>query len=236
MVEAARKGGPVALEPVELLKQGDTEFLLLSGIREWLAAQRAEIHELQAVIYENLAEDLVTAKVVRDSTSEPDPISLAEQLNAVREAGKAIGPNKRKRLTAEELGQRFGLSRSNVAHYLRLLKLADPAKAYAKKGHLKLGHLRPLISLPPHIQALVAKRAHDSAWDVRMVEAFAQRVKTGELEGRSRKDPNVARLEQQLSETLGAKCSLEEGRLVIDYGGANEVMEGILNRLGLGNS
>ena len=235
MVEAARASGPIGLEPVELLRQDKDRYLLLSGIREWLAAQRAEIHELQAVIYESLSDDVITAKVVRDSTQEPDPISLAEQLEAVRLAGKTDSNMKRKKLTAEELGQRFGLSRSTVAHLLRLLKLSPEAKAIARKGHLRLGHLRPIISLPAQIQARVAQRAHDNRWDVRMVEEFAQRIKKGDLEPAAKRDPNLVRLENQLTESLGAQCSLKDGKLVIDYGGSNDVIDGILNRLGLGN-
>ena len=54
--------------------------------------------------------------------------------------------------------------------------------------------------------------------------------------GPKRDDPDIRRLERELSEALGSATRVDTraGRLVIDYGGNLGVLHGVLERLGLG--
>lgn len=230
MVQAVLKDGAQALEPIELLQVEAGRYWLLRGMREWMAIQRAGQFNIHAVVYADLPQNVIEAKVLQDSDPEADPITFAEHVLAVKTATK-------KPLTNVELGRRLGLSRPVVSHTLRLLNLSAEVKALARKGRLRAGHLRSLLSIR-HVptQIRVAQHAHDAKWSVKMLEEFLRRMRKGELEGqKQQKDPNIAMLEAQITDALGAKCSLDGKRLIIDFSGGNEVLDGILERLGLVN-
>jgi len=70
---------------------------------------------------------------------------------------------------------------------------------------------------------------------VRETEALVRRLQTphgAAHEGDSERDPNVARLEQELAEKLGARVAIQSGRggrgkLVVSYNSLDE-LDGIL--------
>jgi ParB family chromosome partitioning protein len=100
-----------------------------------------------------------------------------------------------------------------------------------------MGHARALLALTTRRQqievgAFVAKRA----LSVRETEAIVRRMtapeKAKESAAPSTRDPDVRRLEQELTEKLGAKVAIRhassgKGQLVVDYHSLDE-LDGIL--------
>jgi ParB family chromosome partitioning protein len=104
-----------------------------------------------------------------------------------------------------------------------------------------MGHARSLLGLPNRRQqvevgALVAKKG----LSVRETEALIRRLLSkaageGDSGGSERKDPDIARLENDLAEKLGAKVEVRhsasgKGRLVISYHSLDE-LDGILGHI-----
>ena len=108
-----------------------------------------------------------------------------------------------------------------------------------ERRELDMGHARALLGLEsPELAIEIAEQARKSQWSVRTTEEAVRRAaapragtKAGKPAARGSTDPNVRRLETDLSEKLGAAVAIEHGpkggRVVIRYNGLDE-LEGIL--------
>jgi ParB family chromosome partitioning protein len=99
-----------------------------------------------------------------------------------------------------------------------------------------MGHARALLSiLDDAKQAEVAARVAAKGLSVRETEALVKRVLKGDkpAQGAAKKlDPDIRRLQDDLSERLGAKVQIQHGgkgrgKLVVNYNSLDE-LDGIL--------
>jgi len=107
-----------------------------------------------------------------------------------------------------------------------------------EKRALEMGHARALLALTQKRQQTeVAALVAHKGLSVRETEALVRRLQAppgaaaaaGKADGR---DPNVARLEQDLAEKLGARVAIQhgaggKGKLVVSYNSLDE-LDGIL--------
>ena len=124
-----------------------------------------------------------------------------------------------------------------MSNLLRLLELPDEVKSLVETRQLEMGHARALLGLPTaRQQAEVAMLVARKGLSVRETEALVRRMlehKDGEAHREPpRKDPNIGRLEQDLTDKLGARVHLQHGatgrgKLVINYNSLDE-LDGIL--------
>jgi ParB family chromosome partitioning protein len=104
-----------------------------------------------------------------------------------------------------------------------------------EERELDMGHARAILGIPAaQMQTEIARRAVQSGWSVRATEQAVRAVNSGSGQGkpsRKEKDPDIQRMEQELSERLGAPVEVEHkgkgGRLVVRYHSLEE-LEGIL--------
>ena len=74
-------------------------------------------------------------------------------------------------VTATELANRLGRSRTDLAHTLRLLDLPDQAIDLIDSGALTKGHGKALLTEPDHHrQRVLAERAARDQWSIRILE------------------------------------------------------------------
>ena len=100
-----------------------------------------------------------------------------------------------------------------------------------------MGHARALLALTERRQQTeVALLVARKGLSVRETEALVRRLQTphgaAAHDGAAERDPNVARLEQELAEKLGARVAIQpgrggRGRLVVSYNSLDE-LDGIL--------
>ena len=100
-----------------------------------------------------------------------------------------------------------------------------------------MGHARALLSLPAARQVELGKMIVARSLSVRATEQLAQTPEASARAGggKSRKDPDVARLEQSLADRLGARIEIQhsrdgKGKVVIHYSSL-EQLEGILSQI-----
>jgi ParB family chromosome partitioning protein len=109
-----------------------------------------------------------------------------------------------------------GKSRSAVTNLLRLLNLADPVREQLMQGALDMGHARALLSLPVLKQIEVAKLVAEKGLSVRETEKLVQALLAGQPAPaamvQKKIDPDLARLQEDLSDKLGAKVQIASGR------------------------
>jgi ParB family chromosome partitioning protein len=129
-------------------------------------------------------------------------------------------------LTQEQVAERVGKSRSQVANMLRTLTAPQALQDAVMEGKISEGHLRALLSLPlsDALTALATIIARQLS--VRDAEALARKMVHPPRRGRSRPrlrggDPDLAQVTSELRAALGTKVEVlrgrKGGRIAIDY-------------------
>ena len=218
------------IQPVVVREVGLGEYELIAGERRWRAARKAGLAEVPAVV-KTVADEaaLAMALIENIQRQELDPIEEAQGLKRlISEFG----------LTHESAADAVGRSRSAVSNLLRLLALPEPVQHMLHQGLLEMGHARALLALPVVQQLELAHAAVDKGWSVREVERRVQQLsdqKTTVAAVEKRQDPDIARLEQEVSERIGAKVSIRhgargQGRLQVEYANLDD-LERLLEKL-----
>jgi ParB family transcriptional regulator, chromosome partitioning protein len=159
-----------------------------------------------------------------------------ENLNPLEEARALSRLISEFGLTHGQAADAVGRSRTGVTNLLRLLDLAPEVCELIEKRSLEMGHARALLALTHRRQQIeVALLVARKGLSVRETEALVRRLQAppgGAAAADAARDPNVARLEQELTEKLGAQVVIQAGRsgkgkLVVSYNSLDE-LDGIL--------
>lgn len=197
------------------------EFQIVAGERRWRAAQRANLHELPAVVRE-LDDAQVLELAIIENVQRAD-------LNAVEEAAGYRQLMDRFGHTQEQLAEALGKSRSHIANLLRLLSLPEAVLDLLRAGRLSAGHARALITAPDPVG--LARQVIERDLSVRQTEALAKAVQRPAPPpvARAVKDADTRALEADLMANLRLKVSIDHkpggqsGELRIRYGTLEEL-------------
>lgn len=128
------------IQPVIIKEKKDikNEYYLIAGERRWRASQIAKIHQIPAIIRNDLKEEKVAELSLIENIQR-------SELNSLEEAEGYQILIKKYNYTQEEISKAVGKSRSYIANISRLLSLSELAKNYLLQKKLSVGQLRPLI-------------------------------------------------------------------------------------------
>jgi ParB family chromosome partitioning protein len=220
---------PIVVRPLAAQRTGEPlRYEIIAGERRWRAAQMAGLHDMPAVIRRVPDEAAVAMSLIENIQR--------ENLNPLEEARALDRLIREFEMTHQAAADAVGRSRAAVSNLLRLLELADEVKTLVESRQLEMGHARALLALPAaRQQAEVALLVAKKGLSVRETEALVRRLSTRQppaAEPETRRDPDIARLEQNLTDKLGARVQLQQGakgrgRLVIAYNSLDE-LDGIL--------
>ena len=153
------------IQPIIVRPDGEGRYQLIAGERRWRAAQKAQLHEIPAIVRE-LDEREVMALALIENLQRED-------LNPVEEARAYRRLSDQEGMTQAEIAGMVDKSRSHVANLQRLLDLPDDVLGLLAAGNLSMGHARALIG---HPQAYaLARRASDERLSVREVEKLVRK-------------------------------------------------------------
>lgn len=220
------------MQPVVVRPRPQGGYELIAGERRWRAAQLAGLTTIPAVV-KDVSDEQASAMALIENIQRED-------LNPLEEAMALQRLKDEFSLTQQQVADAVGKSRVAVTNLLRLLNLAPPVRDLLQTGALEMGHARALLSLGPLDQERLAIQVVHRQLSVRQTEALVRQ----HLQGAARPapvrspvhaDPDVRRLEQELSERIGAPVSIHQGgsgsgRLVIGYSTLEE-LDGILRHL-----
>ncbi len=219
------------VQPILVRPLGDGgQFEIIAGERRWRAAQMAGMQEITSVVRKVSDQDAIALALIENIQR--------EDLNPLEEARALDRLIREFDMTHQQAADAIGRSRAAVSNLLRLLDLGARLKKLLVARELDMGHARALLGLPTQRQQtevglLVAKKG----LSVRETEALVRRLLSGRKKDQkpARRDPNIARLETELSELLGARVSLShsvkgKGKLVVSYNSLDE-LEGILEHI-----
>jgi ParB family chromosome partitioning protein len=216
------------VQPIVARPIGDNRYEIVAGERRWRAAQLAGLAEIPALVREIPDEAAVAVALIENIQRED--LNPLEEATALKRLTEEFG------LTHQEAADAVGRSRASVTNLLRLLDLHPELKAAIARGELEMGHARALAGLPEAKQPAAAASGIAGGLSVRQTEALVKRLQQEIPEPAPvREDPNIRRLQEDLSERLGAAVSIQHGsrgngKLVIQYSSLDE-LDGILERM-----
>lgn len=228
LADSIRSQGVV--QPIVVRPVGDNEFELIAGERRWRAAQIAGIDHIPAVI-RDVSDEISVAMALIENIQRED-LNPLEEATALRRLIDDF------QMTQQEAADAVGRSRPAVSNLLRLLELMQEVKDMIDLRRIEMGHARALLSLDDKLQVQAAREVVRKQLSVRETENLVRRLQQAmKKKGSRRIDPDILRLQNSVSEQLGARVKIQhqasgKGKLVITYNNADE-FEGILERLNL---
>jgi ParB family chromosome partitioning protein len=215
--------------------KGGRTYEIIAGERRWRASQRAGLAEVPVVVREVDDRTVVAMALIENIQREDlNPLEEAQALQRLIDEFD---------LTHAAAAEAVGRSRAAVSNLLRLLELPEPVRLLVQAGAIEMGHARALLPLAEPMAISLAKQAAEEGWSVRQVEHRVQQLAAGKVPTEPRKAPpkakapqaDIAALERELSETLGSKVNVlngrgNKGKLVIHYANL-DALDGVLERL-----
>ena len=214
-----------------LPNQTNTKYEIIAGERRWRAAQIAGLSEVPTVIRNISDADAVAMALIENIQR--------EDLNPLEEARALDRLIKEFELTHQEAADAVGRSRAAVSNLLRLMDLPETVANLLINRKIDMGHARALLALKDVSQQIsIALLIVKKSLSVRATENHIRNVNNTKKESiHSGVDvnPDIKRLEIEVSEKLGAKLSIEHkargsGKIVINYNDLDE-LEGILEHI-----
>ena len=227
LADSIRKQGVV--QPIVVRPIGEDRYEIIAGERRWRAAQMAGLDTVPAVVRDVPDRTAIAMALIENiQRADLNPLEEAEAMQRLISEFE---------MTHQEAAEAVSRSRASVTNLLRLLELTREVQDLVRQGAIEMGHARALLALKGPAQTDAARRVVDKGLTVRDTEQLVRR-RLQELQGapqaakQAKSDPNVSRLERQLTEKLGAKVQVEQGgngkgKLVIHYSSLDE-LDGIL--------
>ena len=189
------------IQPIIVRPKGEGRFQLVAGERRWRAAQKAQLHEIPALVRDLDDREVMALALIENIQR--------EDLNPVEEARAYNRLSEEEGMTQVEIAQMVEKSRSHVANLQRLLNLPEGVLDLVEDGRLSMGHARALIGNDD--AAAIAKRAVNDNLSVREVEKLARgesnSAKKASEAPRTPRDPakdaDIAAVQAHLEEFLG---------------------------------
>jgi ParB family chromosome partitioning protein len=214
--------------------RGGRTFEIIAGERRWRASQRAGLKEIPAVV--RVVDDRTVVAMALIENIQREDLNPLEEAQALQRLIDEFD------LTHAAAAEAVGRSRAAVSNLLRLLELPADIRVMVQTGALEMGHARALLPLAAPMAISLAKQAAEQGWSVREVEHRVQQLASGKaptprVTGKTKAKPqaDIVALERELSETLGSRVDVvngrgNKGRLVIHYANL-ETLDGVLERL-----
>ncbi|MGQ0751025.1 MAG: ParB/RepB/Spo0J family partition protein [Betaproteobacteria bacterium] len=218
------------MQPILVRPVPGERYEIIAGERRWRAARIAGLATVPVLVRDVPDRQALAVSLIENIQR--------EDLNALEEAAGIQRLVDEFGMTHAAAAEVLGRSRSGITNLLRLLELAPPVRDLLTEGRLDMGHARALLPLPVARQIELAREAAARGLSVRDVERraiAAAKSPRGAL--RRRPDPDVARLEEELSNRLGTSVQIKSGAkqgvgsLIIRYGSLDQ-LEALLAKLG----
>ncbi|HCY12564.1 MAG TPA: chromosome partitioning protein ParB [Gammaproteobacteria bacterium] len=220
------------VQPLLVRETAAGAYELIAGERRWLAAQLAGLKDVPVMVRQVADEAALAVGLIENIQR--------ENLNPIEEAGGLRRLLDEFGLTHQQVADTIGRSRTAVSNLLRLLNLDPGVREHLEARRLEAGHARAILALPREQQGAAADLVMRRRLSVRQAEQLVRRLlaQAGAKKKDKKKtvlDPDIRRLEEELSEHFAAPVRVESrdgkrGHVKIEYGSLDE-LDGILARI-----
>jgi ParB family chromosome partitioning protein len=214
------------LQPIVARPLPGGGFEILSGERRWRAAQLAQLATVPVVI-KDVSDEAATAIGLIENIQRED-LNPVEEALGLKRLQEEFGLNQ------EQVATAVGRSRPAVANLMRLLQLESEVLGMLERQEIDAGHAKVLLALTGGEQIRAARQVYQRGLSVRQTEALVRLV-AAHKPAKIQTDPNIGRLEADLSNQFGAQVKIRHqqngrGRLEIHYTTLDE-LDGVLKKI-----
>ena len=221
------------MQPILVREVSIDQYEIVAGERRWRAAIMAGL-EIIPVLVRDIADESAAVMALIENIQRED-------LNALEEAQGIKRLIDEFSMTHEAAAQAVGRSRSAASNLLRLLNLTTPVQQMLSNGELEMGHARALLGLEAVQQVMLATKVVAEKLSVRETEHLVKKLvevdKSSTKTSHQKQDKvqDVKRLEQDLSDKIGASVEIKTGSngagvVKISYASLDQ-LDGLLARL-----
>lgn len=217
------------MQPIIVREVGVNRYEIIAGERRWRASQLAGLSEVP-VIVRKIPDEAALAMALIENIQR-------ENLNPIEEANGIKRLIDEFSMTHELAAKAVGRSRSAVTNLLRLQNLHAVVQELLMQSKLDMGHARALLMLEGAQQIAAANEIVQNQLSVRAAEQLVKKLSTSTKPKATAAavDRDVLRLQETLSENLGANVTIESskngaGTLKIRYANLDQ-LEAIIAKL-----
>ena len=202
------------LQPIIVRKSNDdnSKFEIIAGERRWLAAQRANLHEVPVVITE--ADDLKSLEFAIVENVQRHDLNPLEEAQGYKRLIDEFSYDQ------EKVSKFIGKSRSHITNSLRILTLPFEVIKLIELQKLTVGHAKILVGLEN--ASFVANKIIEKKLSVRQSENFVKIFKNKRQRPDKTKDANIKDLELSVREKVGLNVVIQnkknnKGKITFEY-------------------
>lgn len=204
------------VQPIVARRVGD-KFEIIAGERRWRAARKAGLATVPVVLKEVPDDRLLEFALVENIQR--------QELNAIEEAKAYWQLGEHLRLTQEQVADRVGKSRPQVANTLRLLRLPTALQDMVATGKVSTGHAKVLLGVEEaRTQEQLAHEVVEKQLSVRALEGRLKHLVKARKGQVRRKHPQALFLKaaaEELTHAWGTRVEIKAkgkaGALVLHY-------------------
>ena len=199
---------PIAVRPN---KYEPGKYEIVAGERRWLAAQKAGLNEISAVVLD--IDDRKTLEIAIVENVQRQDLNPIEEAKGYERLIKDFGYDH------EKVSRLMGKSRSHISNTVRLLSLPKDIIGLMEEGKLTAGQARPLIGMPNASE--IAENIVKKKVSAREIEGIAKQNKSTKSK-QNAEDPNISFVRNEIESKLGLNIEIvnkknNSGKIVIKY-------------------
>ncbi len=188
------------MQPILVRELAADRYEIIAGERRWRASQKAGLTEVPVIVRE-IADEAALAMALIENIQREDLNPLEEAMGIKRLIDEFD-------MTHEKAAIAVGRSRVAVSNLLRLLTLTPMVQDMLLDNQIDMGHARALVGSEPAQQILLANKVVQEGLSVREVERLTQTQPVADKKSAPAVNADVAALQTQLSELLGAAVAI----------------------------
>ena len=204
------------VQPIVARRVGE-RYEIIAGERRWRAARIAGLAMVPVVVKEVPDDRLLEFALVENIQR--------QELNPIEEAKAYFQLGEHLRLTQEQVADRVGKSRPQVANTLRLLRLPGRLQELISTGKLSTGHGKVLLGVEePRTQDQLAEEVVNKQLSVRALEARIHQIGRARSGKAKRHHPQAIFLKaaaEELTQVWSARVEIKPkgkgGSLTLHY-------------------
>ena len=198
-----------------LVRKSLKGYELIAGERRLKASKMAGLKDIPAIILDFDDTDMMEVSLLENVQR--------ENLTPIEEAEAYDNIIKKLNYTQDELAKKVGKSRAYITNSLRLLKLPIKVRELVNAGKISQGHAKALLSFDDEEKILeVADKIVKEDLTVRDVEKLSK-AKVTKKDNQKEEDPYLVNVRGILEGKLQTKVDVDKNKVVIHYGGNDEL-------------
>lgn len=209
------------IQPI-VVRKHKKGYEIVAGERRWRAAMKAELSQIPCLVRDLDDEQNMLIAIIENMQRED--LNPVEEAEGLRQMTDTFG------MTQEQVSKSVGKSRPYITNSMRLLKLPDYIKVSLSKGEITAGHGRTLVTVSDEDERKkLWNKIVTEGLSVREAENLVSKEtkKTKRKSAARKKDPNVARVEEELKGILGTKVNINrsgnKGKIEIEFYSGDEL-------------